>query len=337
MLPDRSLLLERIYQVEDANFDELALQVFRYQASYNPLYAKYLTMLSVEPEKVSQIHQIPFLPIELFKCYQIVSDDWTEEMVFESSGTTGSQPSRHFIRDLEHYKKISEQAFEKHYGPVENHCILALLPAYLERQGSSLVYMVDHFIQLSNYAESGFFLYNTAALLERVAHCQKEGIPTLLIGVSFALLDLAEAHPTNLTGITVMETGGMKGRRKEITRTELHQQLQSAFGLSQIHSEYGMTELLSQAYSKGQGRFLPANSMRILTRELNDPFYLQAPNRRGGLNIIDLANLDSCSFIATEDQGIVYEDGSFEVLGRLDYSELRGCNLMLSQHLEMEE
>lgn len=326
----RNNLVKKIQKVNDSSFDSVALAVFQYQAKYNPLYAQFLKLLSIDSTQIKERTQIPFLPIAFFKTHSIKSGDWIAEKVFNSSGTTGKTTSRHEVRSLEWYRNWSIRGFEHQYGSLDQYCILALLPAYLERSGSSLVYMADQFIQKSNHSQSGFFLNELAQLQQILQYCHSQKMPTLLIGVSFALLDLAEQFPTDLSGIVVMETGGMKGRRKELTRTELHGQLTKAFSLKNIHSEYGMTELLSQAYSKGDGLFYPMQTMKIQTREVTDPFGQQVFGKSGLLNIIDLANVDTCSFIATDDLGKVYTDGSFEVLGRLDHSDIRGCNLLVS-------
>ena len=317
-------------EITAASFAATALAVFQYQARFNPLYARFLSLLGHSPEKIRRIGEIPHLPIGLFKKHSIQTGDWPPEMVFSSSGTTGAQTSRHFIRDLDWYRQISLRGFRQFYPPLSSFCILALLPSYLERSGSSLVFMVEEFMKHS-HPYSGFFLDDLDQLLERHRQCRAENIPVLLIGVSFALLDLAEKSPNDLQDCIIVETGGMKGRRRELTRQELHQQLCSAFGCSTIHSEYGMTELLSQAWSKGEGLFEPSATMRLSAREINDPFAQVAYRRTGVLNIMDLGNLDTISFIATDDLGKVYEDGTFEVLGRMDGSDLRGCNLLLGQ------
>ncbi|MEQ8704046.1 MAG: acyl transferase [Phaeodactylibacter sp.] len=326
----RIALKERIEVVDAAGFEPLALDVFRYQAAQNPLYERYLKLLGLLPDNIRQLSDIPFLPISLFKTHAIQTGSWEPEAVFSSSGTTGSVASKHRLRSRAFYQKSARRGFENFYGSLNGYCVLALLPSYLERRGSSLVFMVEDFIRQSGHSDSGFFLYNTDELLQILQKCQKSQQPTLLIGVSFALLDLAEAHPVNLSGITIMETGGMKGRRRELTREELHQHLRQAFQVGQVHSEYGMTELLSQAYSTGNGLFQAAPTMQVRTREITDPFAQVGIGRTGALNIIDLANLDTISFVATEDLGRVQADGRFEVLGRLDASEVRGCNLMVA-------
>lgn len=309
------------------------MSVFRYQAAHNPLYARFLELLGRLPARITRPDDIPFLPIGLFKTHLVQSGRWKPQEVFTSSGTTGQQPSRHAVRERRFYLENARRGFAHFYGDPSEWCTLALLPAYLERPGSSLVAMVDDFIRRSRYAESGFFLRSDEALLQAIAICQERRHPTLLLGVSFALLDFAERHPMPLPGVVVMETGGMKGRRQELTREALHALLCQAFGLEGVHSEYGMTELFSQAYSQphpGQpARFWPAPTLRAAAVEVYDPLTRTAPGRTGVLCFMDLANLDTCSFIATEDVGRVYADGSFEVLGRLDAAEWRGCNLMV--------
>jgi hypothetical protein len=305
------------------------LSVFQYQARHNPLYSRYLELLGRSESQVHTLAEIPFLPIAFFKGQTIQSDTWAPETVFLSSSTTGQTPSQHLVRNLDWYLQNTRRGFTEFYGDPSDWCVLALLPSYLERSGSSLVAMADYFIRLSKYSDSGFFLNDFQQLREAIFKCRANGDKTLLLGVSFALLDFAEQYPMDLSGITIMETGGMKGRRKELTRTELHQTLQQAFGVDKIHSEYGMTELFSQAYAMGGTLFSPAATMRVLTTEINDPFCQTQPGRTGVLNIVDLANIDTCSFIQTEDIGKVYADGKFEVLGRLDVAEMRGCNLMV--------
>jgi hypothetical protein len=326
------VLEKKIREVAADNFDELALEVFRYQASSNSLYARYLALLGISAHNIKSPEQIPFLPISFFKTHTVKSGDWQAETVFQSSGTTGSNTSRHLVRSQKAYLENCRLGFRTVYGKdPSDFCWLALLPSYLERNNSSLICMTEHFIGLSRYSESGFFLNEWDDLLDRVAVCKAKKIPLVLLGVSFALLDLAEAlpHMLDLEGVIVMETGGMKGRRKEIIRSELHAKLNKAFGTRSIHSEYGMTELFSQAYSRGKGLFQAAATMRVRAREINDPLCLQRYGKTGVLNIIDLANLHSCSFIATDDLGRVFRDRTFEVLGRQDGSDIRGCNLLL--------
>lgn len=315
--------------MSSANFETQALALFRHQAAFNPLYREYIGLLGIDVSEVDSLDRIPFLPIQFFKTHTIQTGDWRPELVFSSSGTTGLTTSRHPVREAAFYLENAERCFEAFYGPVEQYCFLALLPAYLEREGSSLVYMAGHFIKRSAYRQSGFFLYEQNKLAEVLADCQERKIPTVLLGVSFALLDLAERHPVHIPDVIVMETGGMKGRRQEVTREELHASLCQAFGVTVIHSEYGMTELLSQAYSSGEGLYRPGPLMRVRTREITDPLSAQQYGRLGAINIIDLANKDSCAFISTDDLGKVYADGAFEVLGRMDNSDIRGCNLMV--------
>ncbi len=330
---DRQDLLLKIAELIPQRFEAVALELFRYQAAGNALYARYLQLLGRQPESVGRIADIPFLPVSLFKQYAIQTGKWQPETVFSSSSTTGQVPAQHLARDLSFYLDNTRRGFRVFYGDPSEWCVLALLPSYLERTGSSLVAMADYFIRCSPYPQSGFFLHDLDALRQRLLECRDKGIPTLLLGVSFALLDFAEFSPMDLSGVTIMETGGMKGRRHEMTRDELHAALCEAFQVSGIHSEYGMTELFSQAYSRpvrGQGAvFTPAPTLQAHTREINDPFCPAAPGRSGILHFIDLANMDTCSFIATEDVGKVYPDGTFEVLGRLDAAEMRGCNLMV--------
>lgn len=302
--------------------------MFRYQAQGNPVYREFVRLLQIEPAKIDRLEAIPFLPISFFKTHRVITEKQAEETVFTSSGTTGSTASQHLVTDLDIYRQSFRRGFEYFYGSVSDYRILALLPGYLERSGSSLVFMVDDLIKLSGHPESGFFLHDQDRLLKTLLELEEKQVPTLLIGVSHALLDFAEKHRLRLKHTLIMETGGMKGRRKELVREELHGILRERMGVPAIHSEYGMTELLSQAYSRGEGHFHCPPWMQLLTRELNDPFTMVSPGRTGGINIIDLANIHSCSFIATDDLGKVHPDGSFEVLGRFDNSDIRGCNLM---------
>lgn len=326
---NRQALIKAILQLPHSDFDALALAVFQYQVQYNPLYAQYLKYLSIQPESITKVTDIPFLPIQFFKNYEIKTKSWEAECIFRSSGTTASTQSQHFVRDLVFYNQVSQLGFEHFYKKLEDYCILALLPAYLERKDASLVYMTDYFIRQSRYPQSGFFLHDTDRLIQALQQSITQKIPTILIGVSFALLDLAEKYPMNLKNIILMETGGMKGKRKELTRQALHQIFKENFQSNNIHSEYGMTELLSQAYSLGNGIFYPSPTMRVSTREITDPLQAQVFGKTGGINVIDLANIDTCAFIAIEDLGRVWADGRFEVLGRFDNSDVRGCNLMV--------
>lgn len=332
--PYRQELLSKLADASPERFDAPAMQVFWYQAENCALFGQYLHLLGRSPERIASVSEIPFLPVGLFKNHHIQSGNWNPETYFTSSSTTGQTPSRHAVRDLDFYLQNTRRGFSQFYGDPSEWCVLALLPSYLERTGSSLVAMADYFIRLSRYPQSGFFLYNFDELRHTLQACQDAGTKTLLLGVSHALLDFAENHPMNLSGITIMETGGMKGRRREITRQELHETLCNAFRVPAIHSEYGMTELFSQAYSlpinAGQTpRFIPASTLRAIAFELYDPLCPAPPGRTGVLAFADLANVDTCSFIVTEDLGKVHPDGSFEVLGRLDAAELRGCNLMV--------
>tara|TARA_B110000027_G_scaffold84405_1_gene89587 strand:- start:2573 stop:3412 length:840 start_codon:yes stop_codon:yes gene_type:complete len=278
---------------------------------------------------VKTVQQIPFLPIQFFKSHTIVSNSKSAEATFTSSGTTGSIVSKHFVSDLEIYKQSFRRGFKSFYGAIEEYTVLALLPSYLEREGSSLVYMANDMIAQSKQPQSGFYLHDLEALKDTLLKLEAKGQKTLLIGVSYALLDLIEAHSFELKHTIVMETGGMKGQRKELVKSELHALLKKGFGVDTIHSEYGMTELLSQAYSKGKGLFETPPWMKILTRDPEDALSIQPIGKSGGVNIIDLANINSCAFIATQDLGKIKPDGRFEVLGRFDQSDIRGCNLMV--------
>ncbi len=323
------MLQEKIFKISSQDeFNSLALDVFKFQFENNKVYRSFCDLLYIHPSDVKSVEHIPFLPISFFKNRKVLSSKLDPEIVFSSSGTTGSVTSKHYITDLSVYKESYLKAFQNFYNSVEDYVILALLPSYLERDGSSLIYMVDDLIKKSKRSESGFYLNNLDEIQQRLVKLDKSGQKVLLIGVSFALLDLVEQYQFDLKNTIVMETGGMKGRRKEIIRPELHQILKNGFGVSEIHSEYGMTELLSQAYSKGKGIFSCPPWMQVFTRELEDPLQIQHNNKTGGINVIDLANFNSCSFIATQDLGKKYSDGSFEILGRFDNSDIRGCNLM---------
>lgn len=321
---------KEIFQVTPAGFNDLALRLFRYQAANSEIYAKYIGHLGVEPQYVEEIDQIPFLPISFFKEQKIVCGEWEVDQVFESSGTTGSSASRHYVRDANFYLDNTVKIFEKYYGDPTQYHIFALLPAYLERTGSSLVLMAEHFLKLSHSPYGGFYLNDYDALIEGINKARMDDDrKILLLGVSFALLDLAEDYKPDLEGVVVMETGGMKGRRKEMIRAELHDTLCKGLNVAKVHSEYGMTELLSQAYSLGNGIFHTPPWMKILLRDINDPFDFSQKRASGGINVIDLANIDSCAFIETQDMGRVVEGGGFEVIGRFDNSDIRGCNLMV--------
>ena len=331
-------------------FEEIALEIFKYQYQLNPVYKQYVDSLKKDTKKIDRIEKIPFLPIEFFKTHRVLNQNAESQLVFESSGTTSQNTSQHHISDLTLYELLSKKTFEQFYGPLTDYHIFALLPSYLERNNSSLVYMVQNFLYYSYSTQGGFFLDNLPKMFSKIREAAESDRKILLLGVSFALLDVAENENFSKTlkeispKLTVMETGGMKGRRKELIREELHSVLTNAFGVNEIHSEYGMTELLSQGYSKGNGIFeLPA-TMKILLREINDPFtYLPSfaigdqtqtvkyRGKTGGINVIDLANIDSCSFIETKDLGSFTEDYSkFSVMGRFDHSDVRGCNLLVS-------
>lgn len=310
-------------------FTTEALALFRSQYETCAVYQSYCDALRRNPENVSSLTEIPFLPVSFFKTHKVVSGnpEGPFEAVFTSSGTTGTETSRHSVKDLSVYESSFRAGFEAACGPVTDWVVLALLPSYLERSGSSLVYMAEDMVRQSKRPESGFFLYEHEALVARLQALELRGQKTLLLGVTFALLDFAEAFPMPLHHTVVMETGGMKGRKKEMTRAEVHDVLQKAFSLPEIHSEYGMTEMLSQAYSSGKGIFTPSATMRALVREVFDPLAV-SESGSGVINIIDLSNKHSCAFLATEDIGTVYPDGRFEILGRLDHSALRGCSLL---------
>lgn len=313
----------------EAGFTEVALAVFKHQFQTNRVYRSFCDLINVHPSDVQKVSDIPFLPIQFFKSRKVLASREEVQEIFTSSGTTGSRTSKHFVTDIKLYKESYRKGFHHFYGNIEAYTVLALLPNYLERKGSSLVYMVEDFIARSKHAESGFYLDNVEELSKMLIKLDKSGQKTLLIGVSFALLDLIEKQQFNLKNTIVMETGGMKGRRKELVREELHAILQEGFGVNEIHSEYGMTELLSQGYSQGKGIFKTPPWMRVLTRDTEDALSIQSPGKNGGMNVIDLANYNSCSFIATQDLGKVHKDGTFEIIGRFDSSDIRGCNLMV--------
>ncbi len=316
-------------------FEKLALDIFQYQVRNNPIYAKFVEYLRINPDKINSIDQIPFLPIELFKNHRIITEffDLPDEKftIFHSSGTTGMQPSRHFIYNIKGYEKSFFTGFQMFYGHPENYIILALLPSYLERGNSSLVYMVQKLIEATKHPDSGFYLYNFDDLYKKLLKLKQQNTrKVLLIGVSFALLDFVDKYTIDFPALIVMETGGMKGRKREMVREELHNILKQKFGVQHIHSEYGMTELLSQAYAPSDGLFKTPPWMKIIIRDMYDPLSKAGYGRTGGINIIDLANVYSCAFIQTQDLGRLHPDGKFEVLGRFDNSDLRGCNLMVA-------
>ena len=323
MLPD-------IFSIQtDADFVQAALQTFGYQYQHNQVYQRFCTLLGRTPDKVRQLTDIPFLPIEFFKSEAVYCGNERPTTVFTSSGTTGSHTSRHYVKDPTVYQQSFRQGFADFYGNIEEYTVLALLPSYLERTGSSLITMVADLIERSGSADSGFYLNEYDLLAKKLTALDRSGRKVLLIGVSFALLDLVETHRFQLKNTIVMETGGMKGRRKELIREELHAILYEGFGVEHIHSEYGMTELLSQAYSAGSGLYESVRWLKVLIRDTNDALSYQRPLKTGGINLIDLANIHSCSFIATQDLGRLHPDGKFEVLGRFDNADIRGCNLLI--------
>ncbi|GGB69302.1 acyltransferase [Flavobacterium suaedae] len=310
-------------------FEKITLKVFRHQYDNNSVYQEFCNFLNRNKQNVKTIKDIPFLPIQFFKSHEILSSQEPVQTTFTSSGTTRSITSKHLVTDLSYYEQSFRQAFSQFYGNIEDYTVLALLPSYLEREGSSLIYMVNDLIEASNNPDSGFYLHNYAELIEKLIKLDNSGENVLLIGVTYALLDLIDLQSFKLKNTIIMETGGMKGKRKEIIREELHTILCKGFGVDKIHSEYGMTELLSQAYSLGDGVFECPPWMDILIRDTEDALSYVDYNKTGGINVIDLANINSCSFIATQDLGKKYTNQSFEVLGRFDNSDIRGCNLMV--------
>lgn len=324
---------DKIFSVTEADFEALALKIFRFQYANNSIYNSFVDALQIKPEHVNSVTKIPFLPISFFKSHNVVSSEFEPEAIFESSGTTQLVKSKHFVKSVNLYSQSFLLGFEKFYGPITNYCILGLLPSYLEQKSSSLVFMTNELIQKSNHPHSGFYLNEFDLLAKTLIKLEEAMQKTLLIGVTFALLDFAKEYSIPLKYTIVMETGGMKGRLEEITRQEVHHRLKKSFQSETIHSEYGMTELLSQAYSQGNGIFKTPPWMQLFLREKEDPLTIQKRElgkpRTGAINIIDLANVYSCSFIATDDLGKIYDDDSFEMLGRLDSSELRGCNQLV--------
>lgn len=328
---DQAKIIETLFKIDGADtFNAMALEIFRFQYENNVVYREFTDHLKINPLKVSFVEEIPFLPVEFFKTHQVLIDGISPRNFFESSSTTGTGISRHYFDQPDLYHRSLIKCFQLFYGNPQNYCILALLPSYLERGRSSLVYMVQQLIDRSGHPENGFYLDERDVLAEKLQQLDREGQKTLVIGVSFALLDLIEKHQLELNNTIVMETGGMKGRRREMVREELHGLLRAGFGVQAIHSEYGMTELFSQAYSKGGGRFNAPPWMKVLIRDINDPLSLLKSGRTGGVNIIDLANLHTCSFLATKDLGRIKPDSSYEILGRYDHSDVRGCNLMIA-------
>ncbi|MGE9314728.1 acyl transferase [Niabella sp. CJ426] len=314
------------------DFNKMCLEVFWFQYEYNSIYAKYVDALKIDAATVTEFSKIPFLPIRFFKTHHVTATVFEPEVLFESSGTTETINSRHYVKRKKIYEQSFLAAFEHFYGNPSEWCVLGLLPSYLERQHSSLVYMVEELVQQSGHEKSGFYLYDFEKLYESLQALEQAGQKTLLIGVTFGLLDFVEKYRLPLQHTVVMETGGMKGRRKEMIRQEVHDILKDAFAIQEVHSEYGMTELLSQAYSKGNGLFQTPAWMRVVLRDEEDPLTLKATatgSTRGLINVIDLANIYSCSFIATDDMGVLHDNGQFEVTGRMDHSDLRGCSLLV--------
>lgn len=320
---------KELSNVNESNFENIALSLFQYQAKKNKVYNEYITYLGVNPTNVNRLESIPFLPISLFKTLDIITGDWKPETTFLSSTTTGMIPSRHAVKSMAFYLRNATSIFKQFYGPVTDFHFFALLPSYLERDGSSLVAMVGHFIKESKSIYSSSYLQNRSELIQNLSKVDKAHGKIIVWGVSFALMDLAEGAELDLSNCIVMETGGMKGKREELTREEMHQYLCSRFHVNSIHSEYGMTELFSQAYSSGLGYFHAPPGMKIMVRDINDPFETLGSGKTGGINVIDLANIYTCSFVETQDLGRIRQDGSFEVLGRIDNSDIRGCNLLV--------
>ncbi|MBK5277244.1 MAG: acyl transferase [Bacteroidia bacterium] len=319
-----------LYTVNDSTFKDIALGIFIKQAKENKVYADFMRYLRINPKDVDALDKIPFLPVSFFKTHHVITGtQHNPEIVFRSSGTSGSRTSRHIVPHLSFYENNTKLNFEYFFGSLNDYHILALLPSYLERDGSSLISMVNYFIRESQSTEAGFYLHNLEALIKKTQELKGGDRKILVLGVSFALLELAEKFEIDLSHCLVMETGGMKGRRSELTREELHLILQKKFNVRAIHSEYGMTELMSQAYSIANGTFRLPPWMKVLARDLNDPFKLEDIGKTGGINVIDLANLHSCAFIETQDLGKVHQNGCFEVLGRFDNSDIRGCNLLV--------
>jgi len=330
LAPDYHMDTSALFTIEnESEFKTKALEVFRFQYQNNSVYQEFCSYLGRSPKNVLEILEIPFLPIEFFKSKTIRTGNNNPQISFSSSGTTGSKTSQHHVTNLQVYEQSYLTAFEQFYGNVQDYCVLALLPSYLEREGSSLIYMVDDLIKKSQHSDSGFYLNEFDSLKNKIVQLDASGSKVLLIGVSFALLDFAEKYSLELKNTIVMETGGMKGKRKELIRHELHQALKKGFGVEHIHSEYGMTELLSQAYSSGNGIFKTPAWMKVFIRDTEDPLSFKKDGNTGGINVIDLANINSCSFIATQDLGKLHQDNSFEILGRFDHSDVRGCNLMV--------
>ena len=319
---------DKIFNVDYQNFDQIAFEVFKFQYKNNTVYKSYCDLLKKTPSNVENISKIPFLPISFFKSHSVICTKKYDK-VFYSSGTTNDNISKHYVSDINIYEKSFLKNFIDNYGDPKEYVILGLLPNYMENENSSLIYMVNNLIELSKSNDSGFFLKEYDHIIEKMKSLSRKNKTIILIGVSYALLDLTINKNLNLENTIIIETGGMKGRRREMIKKELHETLKKRTGLKKIHSEYGMTEMLSQAYSKRDGIFSCPNWMRVFIRDINDPNFLYSNNRSGGINIIDLANFNSCSFIATEDMGSLRENGNFEIMGRIDHSDTRGCNLLV--------
>ena len=327
---DRFNYFDRLQGIKNEDdFETLALEVFQYQFQNNEIYSEFVKSLNISPEKIKSIYEIPFLPVEIFKTRKVLTGNENYQQIFTSSGTTGDQASKHYVKDISLYEINFSKIFSLFYNSPSDYTILALLPSYLEREGSSLIYMTDKLIKATQSPASGFYLDEYKKLFSILEQLKKEKRKTILFGVTYALLDFIFSFKINFPGLIIMETGGMKGKRKEMVREEVHELLCAGFGVEVVHSEYGMTELLSQAYSCGNGIFKSPAWMRILVRDPYDPLKPAALKTSGGINIIDLANIDSCAFVSTQDLGRVYPDHSFEVIGRFDFSDVRGCNLMI--------
>lgn len=327
---DRFNYFDRLQGIKNEDdFETLALEVFQYQFQNNEVYSEFVKSLNISPEKIKSIYEIPFLPVEIFKTRKVLTGNENYQQIFTSSGTTGDQASKHYVKDISLYEINFSKIFSLFYNSPSDYTILALLPSYLEREGSSLIYMTDKLIKATQSPGSGFYLDEYKKLFSILEQLKKEKRKTILFGVTYALLDFIFSFKINFPGLIIMETGGMKGKRKEMVREEVHELLCAGFGVEVVHSEYGMTELLSQAYSCGNGIFKSPAWMRILVRDPYDPLKPAALKTSGGINIIDLANIDSCAFVSTQDLGRVYPDHSFEVIGRFDFSDVRGCNLMI--------
>ena len=319
---------DKIFNVDDKNFEQIAFEVFKFQYINNNIYKSYCDLLKKTPSNIGDISSIPFLPISFFKSHSVMCTKKYDK-VFHSSGTTNENLSKHYVSDIHIYEQSFLKNFIDNYGDPKDYVILGLLPNYMENKNSSLIYMVNNLIELSESNDSGFFLKEYDFIIEKMKSLARENKKIILVGVSYALLDLTESKNLNFENTIIIETGGMKGRRREMIKKELHETLKERTGLKKIHSEYGMTELLSQAYSKGDGIFSCPNWMRVYIRDINDPNFLYSNNKSGGINIIDLANINSCSFIATEDMGSLHKNGNFEIMGRIDHTDTRGCNLLV--------